>query len=110
MDIRKSEWLNTGARGISSETIFEVMADHDLGMGRWRWCTPQDPSDFYRCYLLIQLFPEWKSELHKVSDKHPHWKPIIDNWDKLCSLLEEELKRGDNKTPRLYGLLNVLNK
>jgi hypothetical protein len=108
-DLRKDEWLNTGERGTSSETIFEVMADHALGMKNWGWSTPQDPSDFYRCYTLLQLFPEWKSELHKVADKHPNWKPIIDNWDELCYLLEEELQRADGKAPKLYRRLTELN-
>src|SRR5690554_43536 len=65
------EWLLTGDRGISSETIFGAITG--LVINRRKY-PPADPADFYRCYKLINAVPEWKSELHKVAELSKTWK------------------------------------
>ena len=109
LDIRKRNWLRHGDRGISSDTIFEVLQNYELGVCRWDYETPQDPSDFNRCVKLLDAIPEWRAFLPLVSETHQHWKPIIDHWDELEALLKEEKSRPDGMAPKLYKRLSELN-
>ena len=68
---------------------------------------PLDPVDFGRCYRLLEVEPSWRAQLWKVSDVHPEWRPLVDNWAKLEALYEEELPTG--RAPKLFALLNELN-
>ncbi|MDD2246402.1 MAG: hypothetical protein PHC39_04890 [Proteiniphilum sp.] len=100
------KWIREGERGISSETIFEVLADHPLldktHMDR---NVPHDPSDFYRCHKLLQAVPEWNGKLNRVAKVFPHWQVFVDNWDLLESLLEQE-----SMSPKLYAALDELER
>ena len=98
------EWYRSYQTGISSETIFEVMT----GIPVRRHDMPYDPSDFSRCYELLERFPEWKPRLHEVSARFPRWKGLIDNWDKLTELYEEEKPTGE--APKLYKLIDELRR
>jgi hypothetical protein len=97
------EWLRGPDTGISSKTIYRVMTGdygsdpfgHGLHTG-----TPLDPSDFGRCYRLLQRFPEWRSRMHEVSAKYPEWTGLVRAWPKLEALYEDELPSG--RMPRLY--------
>ena len=100
------EWLRNGERGISSETIFEAMTGIPLGQ---KHNTPQDPSDFNRCYMLLLTVPEFRGRIKEVGEAFPDWKPLINNWDELEHLFEEELLREDHKAPKLYARLHELN-
>ena len=84
-------WERGTDTGISSMTMFFALKK---GITYPKAEVPRDMGDFGRCYRLIERFPEWKEELHKVSDKNPKWKNIIDNWDKLCKSYEDEDKEG----------------
>ena len=95
------EWLLTGDRGISSETIFGAITG--LVINRRKY-PPADPADFYRCYKLIKAVPEWKSELHKVAELSKTWKNVIDNWDKLSELLEEQIEWRDKGIAASNGM------
>jgi hypothetical protein len=101
------EWLRNGERSISSETIFEVMTG--ISLIRQRHCTPQDPSDFNRCYGLLLEVPEFRGRIKEVGETFPDWKPFTDNWDELEHLFEEELVREDGRAPKLYKRLHELN-
>lgn len=100
------EWLRNGERGISSETIFEVMTGIPLGQ---KHDTPRDPSDFNRCYMLLLTVPEFRGRIKEVGEVFPDWKPLTDNWDELECLFEEESLREDRKAPKLYARLHELN-
>lgn len=100
------EWLRNGERGISSETIFEVMTGIPLGQKHY---TPQDPSDFNRCYMLLLTVPEFRGRIKEVGEAFPAWKSLTDNWDELECLFEEESLREDRKAPKLYARLHELN-
>lgn len=102
-------WLRNGERGISSETIFEVLTGHCILSSRWGQSTPQDPSDFYRCWKLLVAIPEFKERIKEVGEKIPHWKPIADNWSELEAIFIEELDREDGTAPKLYKRLHELN-
>ena len=36
--------------------------------------------------------PEWKSELHKLKPLSKAWSNLVDNWDKLTAMYEENVK------------------
>lgn len=89
---RADWWLANGERGTSSETIFEIMDGRKiLTYGK---CHPLDPDDFRRCYLLLIAIPEWKIQLHLMKKVSPVWAKLVDNWDKLTLMLEEQLVTG----------------
>ncbi len=98
------EWRKGRDTGISSETIYEVfMGEGGPESGA---CFPWDPSDFGRCYRLLQLAPEWRKNLHKVAERYPDWGPLVREWDILSSLYEEELPK--NRAPKLYKRMKEL--
>lgn len=97
------DWLLNGETGVSSKTICAVMTgsvarDNDV---------PHDPSDFGRCYKLLALFPEWRERLGEVAAKFPMWGPMVEAWDELAALYEEETKAG-HKAPKLYERMQTL--
>ena len=95
------EWLLKGDRGISSETIFGAITGLVINRSKY---PPSDPADFYRCYRLIKAVPKWKLELHKVAELSKTWKNVIDNWDKLSELLEEQIEWRDKGISASNGM------
>jgi len=106
LDERMIGWIRTGDRGISSEVIFEVLADHPLLPEHWRYSTPSDSSDFYRCYKLLRAVPEWRGRLNEVAAKHPHWRLIVKYWQDLEIALINDLVDDGRSCNRLLGELN----
>jgi hypothetical protein len=101
------EWLLKGDRGISSETIFGAIT------GLWinqRKYPPSDPSDFYRCYKLLKQVPEWKGELSKVAELSKTWKNVIENWDELTELLEEQIEWRDKGISSSNGMYDFMKR
>jgi len=100
------EWLSGRDTGTSSCTIYSVM--QNTGMGHYD--VPHDPDDFGRCYRLLQLFPEWRKRLPEMLPRFPEWKGMIDRWDELTALYEEELNRttATRYAPKLYALMQKL--
>ncbi|MFA5297855.1 MAG: hypothetical protein WC389_06560 [Lutibacter sp.] len=97
-------WLSQGERGISSETMFTVLAgDDNWCLPKHRYSYPCDPDDFRRCYLLLKTIPEWKPELYKLKRLSPVWSKLVDNWDKLTEMLEEQMKT--HKPNGMYELM-----
>ena len=86
---RMNQWLASGERGISSDTLFEKLSGRGLG-SRYK-SHPLDPNDFRRCYLLLKLIPEWKNDLDKLREINYTWDQLVNNWDKLTEMLEEQL-------------------
>jgi hypothetical protein len=64
---------------------------------------PCDPDDFGRCYRLLRLFPTWRARLGEVSAKYPRWKPMVDAWDELTALYEEEIPKHYGPAHKLYA-------
>jgi hypothetical protein len=98
-----------GDAGISSCTIYGAL--HSEGgykrLGGRPWTgVPLDPDDFGRCYRLIQLFPQWRTRLPEVAAKHPEWARIVEHWDELAMLYEQE--KPSDHCPQLYALMQVL--
>jgi len=97
-------WLFGADTGMSSKSIFGVMTGKPVGEGSFPW----DPDDFGRCYRLLAKFPGWRSRLSEVSQKYPAWSGLVENWDELTALYEEELPR--NRAPKLYARMQELIK
>ena len=96
---RLAFWFNHGERGSSSETIFYRLAKRSNS----HYSHPYDPSDFRRCHGLLMMVPELRSNLHKLSDISPAWEALVKNWDKLTTMLEEQLATG--KDNGMYDLM-----
>jgi|GEM_PF-1977138 len=107
LDDRMIAWIREGDRGISSEVIFEVLANHPLLETELDFSTPEDASDFNRCHELILRIPEWENRLNEVSEKHRHWKLIIERWQELKTCLINDIADDGRSCNRL---LNELNK
>ena len=85
---REIEWLLGNDTGISSKAIFSTMTGIQYPSAYENWNWPRDAGDFGRCYRLLELFPRWKSRLREVSERFPHWAPIIEAWHELSRLYE----------------------
>lgn len=96
-------WQHRGEHGVSSATIFRAMTGIVVYGGSDG--IPYDPDDFRRCCLLLTLIPEWKSELGKVAEVYPYWKPFIDKWAEMDALFIRESPAG--RCPELYALMQV---
>lgn len=95
-------WLTNGDTGISSETIWSVLTGHPVR----RAGVPRDPQDFGRCHRLLKVMPAWRARLPEVAAKYPEWKPLVDAWDELTALYEEELPKG--RPAKLYDRMKEL--
>lgn len=67
---------------------------------------PLDVDDFRRCYLLLELIPEWRPRLPEVSETFPEWKKLVENWDEMTRLYELEQETG--RCPLLWDLMKKL--
>lgn len=92
---RMDFWLKYGERGASSETMFQVISGKKIRQSADNH--PNDPDDFSRCFKLLDMIPEWKSELYKMKDVSVVWSNLVDNWSKLTEMyLDMILKQKDN--------------
>ena len=106
IDIRAEWWHSYGEKGLSSITIWNCLS----GYKGFEINHPYDPDDFRRCYKLLELIPEWKSELHKLKELSYAWNNLIDNWDKLTEMYEENVKGDwqDYDTIGMYKFMQEL--
>lgn len=108
------EWLAHGERGVSSNTMFTfitgVPANRDEYYG-----VPHDPGDLRRCRLLCEAGLFIQRDLDKMKAVSPQWCAIVEHWDELCALMDEESpnwrtpKRGE-RAPKTFELLQSLIK
>jgi hypothetical protein len=114
-------WVDLGEHGISSQTIWNVIVlrykylsaiefnHHTLSevlLPPVNYRSPVDPDDFRRCYLLLKAIPEWKEKLISLKEISPVWSNIVDNWDKLCEMLEEQM--ATKKANGMYEFMKSL--
>lgn len=81
-------WISNGEVGMSSKTIWNCL----IGNKNFPINHPYDPDDFSRCYKLLQIVPEWKNELYKLKELSTQWSNLVDNWDKLTKMYEQNVK------------------
>lgn len=82
-------WLANGERGISSETIVEVLTDTPCSRG-WGRDHPADPDDLWRCERLLRAVPLLRVKFPLMASVSPQWAGLVKRWDELVKLLEEE--------------------
>ena len=98
------QWIIGGDTGLSSLTIWGVMMCHPPA-----WPSiPADPSDFGRCFRLLELIPEWRKRLPRVSDIYPEWDGLVQHWPELEALWLEEC--NNDRAPKLYRRMIELRK
>lgn len=88
LEENKNWWLLHGEHGISSKNMFAVLSG-GYSKSDGKLMTPCDPSDFNRCSKLLQAVPQWKTELNKLKPVSETWSKLVDNWDKLETMLVE---------------------
>lgn len=110
-----TDWLLGNDTGTSSKTILAVMTNSQSRSAD----IPYDNDDFGRCYRLLRLFPQWRSRLPEVAQRHPAWGPMVTAWDELCVLWEaycdpagyvghKEYEANKDAAKRLYARMKVL--
>lgn len=107
-------WYKNGERGVSSETMFAnfVKLTGDLARQIFKvrpkkdWHHPCDPDDFFRCHKLLETVPELRKHLDQMREVSPVWNNLVENWDKLTEMLEEQLKT--RKANGMYELMREL--
>lgn len=80
-----NNWLKTGERGTSSETIVEVLTGLNLTGGHRSH--PHDSADFRRCVLLLAQVPDFKPRMHEMSAVSPMWAALVECWDEFEPML-----------------------
>jgi hypothetical protein len=101
-------WHLNGEKGISSDAIFDRLYFGRTNP-RWSHNWPHDPDDFRRCELLLREVPELRGRLPEMAAVHPVWARLVERWDEITALMEEEVPgvfegtRG--QCPRSYSLI-----
>jgi hypothetical protein len=106
MEERAYWWLSNGETGLSSKTMWRFfMNQPTFGNDH-----PHDPDDFKRCYKLLKAIPEWKNELHKLKSISKAWNNLVDNWDKLTTMYEQNVKENwkNYKKIGMYEFMQTL--
>lgn len=98
-------WFSNAERGMSSETMWHCF----MGLKPARICYPHDPSDFSRCYKLLEAVPEWKSRayMNRLKNLSTEWRNLVDNWEKLTKMFEEN-ERTEWKNHEEIGMYEFM--
>ena len=105
-------WAANGEHGMSSKTMFNHLSRQlqCRSMENRHPCTPSDPDDFKRCYKLLQAVPQWKGRLSELKTLSPVWEKLVDNWDKLTAMYEENVATNWKEYERIgmYELMKEM--
>lgn len=99
-------WIANGETGMSSKTMWNCL----MGNSKFPVNHPYDPDDFSRCWKLLEAVPEWKTELHKLKPLSRAWSNLVDNWDKLTAMYEQNKKEQwkNSKQIGMYEFMGTL--
>lgn len=102
-------WAENGEHGVSSKTMFNHLSKtlHVRRLKNDREDHPYDPDDFKRCYKLLQAVPQWKARIGELKTLSPVWSKLVDNWDKLTEMYEQNVAEDWNnyKKVGMYELM-----
>jgi hypothetical protein len=103
------QWIIKGEVGLSSKTMWAAIAGVEDTPQRLtgKYSIPYDPDDFHRCYEFVRLCRITKEQRDMVKIVFPAWSPFINNWDKLSSMYEENIK-NDWKTHKQIGMYDFM--
>jgi hypothetical protein len=79
-------WMEEGERGISSNTMLDVITGRALVRDGYH-CHPLCLDDFKRCWKLLQLVPELRDGFDKLAKKSPVWARLLAHWDELAEMM-----------------------
>ncbi len=105
VDDKMKWWIDNGEHGTSSKTMYSVMSGQAITSER-NFSHPCDPDDFRRCYLLLKAIPEFKKALWRMKIVSETWVNLVDNWDKLTEMLEEQMTT--KKANGMYEFMKTL--
>jgi len=104
------QWICSGERTRPAETIALTL----LGVERkyifkQKFCiyAPTTADEFRTCHILVTSVPGAREQLDKLKTLGRVWKNVVNNWDGLVKLYEEEQLQA--KQPKLEALLFDLN-
>lgn len=107
LSIEAINWLATGRRGISSNTMFTVLTGVDALNGS-SGSHPLDPDDLHRCIDLLKSVPELRQDLHKMAEHSLQWAGLIANWEEIERCFLDEVRAGGTggcNGERTYALM-----
>lgn len=85
-------WLANGDRGLSSNTIFQVITGITCVDEEWHNADipPADAWDFIRCEKLLTQVPEFREQLHQLQPVSEQWNVLVEHWHILVATLTAE--------------------
>lgn len=83
------DWLANGERGISSDTIFQILTGIPTNGGISKY-HPSDADDFKRCRLLLEKCTTLKIALSEMGQVSPEWDGLVNKWEEISLLMDEE--------------------
>lgn len=98
------QWMTGGDTGMSSKTMLAIW----LGAKSGRFHFPLDPSDFGRCWRLVEKIPAIREAFPRIGAVYPPIAPYLDNWDELSGLYTAAVESGTGKAPELYQRMKEL--
>lgn len=96
------EWLRSDDTGDSSLFMAYTMCDAPYVKS----AHPHDPADFHRCVQFLRAVPSAKGNIHKMKETSEVWGNLVEHWDELESLFNEEYPTGE--APKLYERMKEL--
>lgn len=113
------KWLQSDDVGQSSLFMLHVLgnvgasyihlAGHKLREDDESPPHPHDPSDLWRCIKLLQSVPQLVPELPRMANYSPHWRVLVEHWDELTQLFEQERAGRDEwSAPKTYNRMQEL--
>ena len=104
-DLQKlGEWFRSHKTGVSSETMAAIAMGAKVG----RFDAPYDPSDFGRCYGLVQQVPAIRNYFDQIAELVPVFSGILREFDVLCDLYDRDYSSGCSQ--ELYDRIKELRK
>lgn len=110
MTSNTTQWLASGQRGISSNTIFTFLTGINA-LDNSRHSHPHDPDDLKRCRLLLEQCPQLKNIFDDMKKVSKEWGFLVSDWDELCKTMDEEApdwRNGKGSAPKTYGMMKDL--
>lgn len=105
------EWIATGERGVSSETLFQCLAG--IKGFQDRPDHPYDPADFARCRKMLEQchdLQEWFTP-SMIADLGPVWRALYGHWNELCATMDAEApewRAGIGSCPKTAALIREI--
>lgn len=110
-------WLAGGERGVSSNSIFQVLTGYPALKSRGRGRPPDiphDPDDLRRCLLLLEAVPELAPRIGEMAKVSPEWAAMSARWDEVVCMFVAECapqggwKNGQWRCPLTYRLMREI--